>query len=67
MCLPSGANLLRDVCSKNKSETNSVVEIELVTQLLENDPSSHMKHIAFGSQIVDERYILNLAGKEAEN
>lgn len=25
-----------------------------------------MKHIAFGSQIVDERYILNLAGKEAE-
>lgn len=27
MCLPSGANLLRDVCSKNKSETNSVVEV----------------------------------------
>lgn len=27
MCLPSGANLLRDVCAKNKSETNSVVEV----------------------------------------
>lgn len=27
VCLPSVANLLRDVCAKNKSETNSVVEL----------------------------------------
>lgn len=26
-CLPSGANLVRDVRAKNKSETNSVVEV----------------------------------------
>lgn len=27
LCLPSGANLVRDVCVKNKLETNSVVEL----------------------------------------
>ncbi|KAK4779447.1 hypothetical protein SAY87_015553 [Trapa incisa] len=27
ICLPSGANFVRDVCVKNKSETNSVVEL----------------------------------------
>lgn len=35
ICLPSGANFVRDVCVKNKSETNSVVEVREKMVLLE--------------------------------
>ncbi|KAM7527580.1 hypothetical protein LguiB_030990 [Lonicera macranthoides] len=68
MCLPPGADLVRDIRVKNKLETNSVVEdgldnesfenykSGLIAKLLEKDPSLSYETNRYWGQIVDRRY-----------
>ncbi|GMG98165.1 hypothetical protein Nepgr_000005 [Nepenthes gracilis] len=65
LCLPSGANLVRDVCVKNKLETNSVVE--LYYQLEQESGVDSIKLKAFSDlfdEIVQEPLFNQLRTKE---
>ncbi|KAH9621847.1 hypothetical protein KSS87_013161 [Heliosperma pusillum] len=65
LCLPSGANLVRDVCSKNKLETNSVVE--LYYQIEQENVGDLVKHKGLSDlfdEIVQEPLFNQLRTKE---
>ncbi|OWM66636.1 hypothetical protein CDL15_Pgr010287 [Punica granatum] len=65
ICLPSGANLVRDVHAKNKSETNSVVELYFQIGPEFGEESIRMKAlIDLFDEIVEEPAFNQLRTKE---
>ncbi|XP_057953275.1 nardilysin-like isoform X2 [Malania oleifera] len=65
LCLPSGANLVRDVSVKNKSETNSVVELYFQIEQELGEESIKLKALVdLFDEIVEEPLFNQLRTKE---
>ncbi|CAN1266237.1 At1g06900 [Linum perenne] len=65
ICLPAGANLVRDVNVKNKSETNSVVELYFQIEPEEGSEAFKLKAlIDLFDEIVQEPFFNQLRTKE---
>lgn len=65
ICLPSGANLVRDVSVKNKLETNSVVELYFqIEPEAGNDPTKLKAFLDLFQEIVGEPLFNQLRTKE---